>query len=343
MRKFSIIVPVYNTPEKMLRDCLESVLKQVYENFEVIVIDDGSEGTTASIIDEIAEGDSRVRVYHEENAGAGESRNKGIELAAGEYIWFVDSDDFVITDRVLEEIAEVLEESKAEVLSLDYTEFFSEDSKPTEAVYGKLERDKINGKNREEALKTLLSSVRRTFSSSPYNKILKRDFIVRNEIKFAEGVVCEDVYFTAQVVKYAQTFDRYNKAVYAVRRANIGSVTQGGVSRVVTDMVKVFDNLMSREEIRQDKYVMNFLSSPYAYWVGKLAVEEKRREEKRREEKRREEKRRMLGYRYVLGQGSRKDVLLVRYSMKVIGLAGTVFLLRIFFALNPKHFMSPAR
>lgn len=95
----SIIVPVYKV-EKYLQRCIGSILTQTYENFELILIDDGSPDNCGEICDEYAQKDSRIKVIHQENAGVSSARNNGIETACGEYIVFVDSDDYVLNDYI---------------------------------------------------------------------------------------------------------------------------------------------------------------------------------------------------------------------------------------------------
>ena len=90
----SIIVPVYKV-EPYIRQCVESVLGQTYSNFELILVDDGSPDSCGAICDEYAEKDSRVRVIHQENGGVSAARNAGLDIMKGEYVAFIDSDDFV--------------------------------------------------------------------------------------------------------------------------------------------------------------------------------------------------------------------------------------------------------
>ena len=92
--KVSVIVPVYNT-EKYLKQCIDSITAQTLNEIEIIIVDDGSKKECALLCDEIAQKDSRIKVIHKENAGAGMARNTGIEAACGEYIGFVDSDDYI--------------------------------------------------------------------------------------------------------------------------------------------------------------------------------------------------------------------------------------------------------
>ena len=94
MAKIGIIVPVYNV-ELYLNRCMDSILKQTFEDFEVILIDDGSTDKSGQICDEYAEIDTRIQVVHKENSGVADTRNKGLEIVRTEYITFIDSDDYV--------------------------------------------------------------------------------------------------------------------------------------------------------------------------------------------------------------------------------------------------------
>ena len=97
--KISIIVPVYNA-EKYLRHCLDSILNQSFQDFELLLVDDGSKDRSGKICDEYAEKDKRVSVWHQENQGVSVARNVGLEHAQGEWIYFPDSDDIVIENAL---------------------------------------------------------------------------------------------------------------------------------------------------------------------------------------------------------------------------------------------------
>lgn len=100
MPSLSIIIPVYNV-EKYLKECVKSVLMQSIKDFEILLIDDGSKDSSGKLCDEIASTDSRIRVYHKPNGGLSSARNYGIDRALGEYIIFLDSDDFWIDKDIL--------------------------------------------------------------------------------------------------------------------------------------------------------------------------------------------------------------------------------------------------
>ena len=94
MNKISIIIPVYQV-EKYIKRCLDSILSQTYSNLEIILIDDGSRDMSGKICDEYAIKDSRIKVIHQDNAGVSVARNKGLDICTGDYVTFVDSDDFL--------------------------------------------------------------------------------------------------------------------------------------------------------------------------------------------------------------------------------------------------------
>ena len=93
----SIIVPIYNV-EKYLKKCIDSIINQTYKNLEIILVDDGSPDNCGKICDEYAKKDNRIKVIHKENGGVSSARNVGVENATGEYIGFVDSDDYIEKD-----------------------------------------------------------------------------------------------------------------------------------------------------------------------------------------------------------------------------------------------------
>lgn len=95
----SIVIPVYKV-ELYLEKCIESIINQTYKNLEIIIVDDGSPDNCPKICDEYAQKDNRIKVIHKENGGLSDARNAGIDVAAGKYIAFVDSDDYVSNDYI---------------------------------------------------------------------------------------------------------------------------------------------------------------------------------------------------------------------------------------------------
>lgn len=128
MKKVSIIVPVFNVC-RYLPACLESIISQSYHDLEIILIDDGSTDGSSTICDEYAKNDSRIRVIHQNNAGAANAKNAGLDILTGKYVAFVDSDDYVAPDWI-ETLVNVAEANQADVVECAFDKVFSNRSKP---------------------------------------------------------------------------------------------------------------------------------------------------------------------------------------------------------------------
>ncbi len=130
MPKISIIVPVYKV-EKYLRRCLDSIVNQTYPDWECILVDDGSPDNSGKICDEYAEKDKRFKVYHKENEGVAKARITAFENSKGEFITFIDSDDYV-SDLYLEKLLKPIIEDDADMVSCNYYDYFEETGKISE-------------------------------------------------------------------------------------------------------------------------------------------------------------------------------------------------------------------
>ena len=127
MVKISVIVPVYNA-EQYIRKCLDSIITQTYQNLEIICINDGSQDNTAEILNEYAKADSRLVVIHRQNKGLVSARKEAIKIASGEYVCYVDADDW-IGERMLEKLRACIERDKSELAICEFREVNSGDRK----------------------------------------------------------------------------------------------------------------------------------------------------------------------------------------------------------------------
>lgn len=173
--KISIIIPVYNV-EKYLEECINSILVQTFTDFEVLLINDGSKDRSGEICDEFAVKDNRIKVFHQENAGVSAARNKGIENAKGEWICFVDSDDFLLKDFLN-----------------DFLSFFNPQIELL--IQGLLNLKNDDGYQKGTVFETnkIISPVDflKQYNIIPYffgpvGKLFKREIIERNKIRFDE-------------------------------------------------------------------------------------------------------------------------------------------------------------
>lgn len=206
----SIIVPVYNT-ENYLNDCIQSIRNQTYENIEVILINDGSTDTSGVICDEFADKDSRIKVSHQNNSGPSISRNKGIELAQGKYIQFIDSDD-TIDSTMTERLVESINKEIQLVLSGYKTVHLNEDNNTTiqnvtPGVQGIL--------SNEEFIKDFGLFFEQFFINSPCNKLYMSEIIKKNKIRFINHLnMGEDLLFNLDYLNVCKNISVINDALY---------------------------------------------------------------------------------------------------------------------------------
>lgn len=199
----SILVPVYNV-ESYLSQCLDSLINQTYNNLQIVLIDDGSKDNSWSIMQDYATKDNRIEIYHQENAGVATTRNNLLEKIKGEYVLFVDSDDWIELDMVEFLITKVTEEN-AEM-----------------AVCGNVVNNGIPKKNYKEETwgkeKVIEEFLRHTnFNGSLWNKLFSVKLLKNNPTFNPEISYGEDALFTWQLIQEVQNVVVTNKQLYHYR------------------------------------------------------------------------------------------------------------------------------
>ena len=208
----SVIIPVYNV-EEYLRECVDSVLKQTYEAFEVILVDDGSTEGSGDICDEYVEMDTRVQVIHQKNQGLSGARNTGFASANGKYVYFLDSDDWILPET-LEELEDKAEKEEAEVVFFDANSFADN---PEEFLVEQRYIRK-HAYETEEGYKVLekLQKNQEYHSAVPL-LFLKKEFLQDRGIRFESGILYEDMLNTYEVYCKAKRAAHIQKAFYQRR------------------------------------------------------------------------------------------------------------------------------
>lgn len=239
----SIIIPVYKV-EQYLRECVDSVLTQTYRNLEVILVDDGSPDGCPAICDEYVENDSRVKVIHKKNGGLSDARNVGIEMATGEYVVCLDSDDFWIGTDVLEKVVKELE-YHPDILFFDRVTFCMNG----QTIYPKdMQLSSINGKNRAEALTMLMQGGK--FIVSACNKFLKTTLLKEHHVAFKKGIVSEDIDWTYQMMPYVQTMRGFDIPFYGYRRRE-GSITNSIGRKNLDDLLSIIEHWSKDIQVKE--------------------------------------------------------------------------------------------
>ncbi len=216
MAKVSVIVPVYNV-EKYLRECLDSIVNQTLEDIEIICVNDGSTDSSLSILEEYAKNDSRVKIIDKQNSGYGNSMNRGLDSATGEYIGIVESDDF-IKPEMYEELYALAKENDADIVKGDFYHYttYNNDNKKIKAIKEEYADRVINAKK--------CSSILEIYPSI-WSAIYKREFIEKNSIRFLEtpGASYQDTGFTFKTFALAERVYMTTKPYLYYRQDNINS------------------------------------------------------------------------------------------------------------------------
>lgn len=194
IKKTSVIVPVYNV-ERFLGKAVESVLKQTYKNFEIILVDDGSTDSSGDLCDYYAKIDNRIRVIHKKNGGQGMARNIGLSVSVGRYVAFLDSDDFW-HEKYLESLVCVIENENADMAVCQF-EYIDESDIKIEHKRNTGKADIFSG---TDAIKEMLYW--KKFGVAPWAKLYKRE--LWEGVRFAEDRIYEDLATTYKVVANAK-------------------------------------------------------------------------------------------------------------------------------------------
>lgn len=200
----SVIVPVYNV-EKYLDRCLNSILSQTYKNMEIILVDDGSKDSSSAICDKYGEQDNRIKVYHKENGGLSSARNFGIEKAKGDWLYFIDSDDWIDINTINTLINSALK-NDCQIAMGSYI-FCSSQKEFEKADVNK----SIELYTPKEALSEMTSGLKYVFFA--HNRLFKKDLFY--DITFPLGKLFEDMYTIYKVIDKADKIVYNSEAKYA--------------------------------------------------------------------------------------------------------------------------------
>lgn len=216
--KFSIVVPIYNK-EKYLQRCLNSLLLQQYQDFEVVLIDDGSTDNSGDIAKNYINGDRRFRYFYQTNKGVSFTRNRGIDLSKGEYIIFIDADDEIRADFLLNLFTEISGNEYYDIYIYGLTKLYNDGSQRmlTPPFQGEIERERF----KKTFIKIQEQNGLYGFVS---NKVIKRDFLLRNCIYFdTNKKLAEDLDFFLSCYQKCNTFYFINECGYLYYQATEGS------------------------------------------------------------------------------------------------------------------------
>lgn len=253
-KKVSIIIPVYNV-EKYVEEAAMSAIKQTYNNIEIILVDDGATDNSGKICDEMAKLDERVKVFHTENGGLSSARNVGLDAATGDYLMFLDGDDFLEPDAV-ENMYNEIEARDADYVIGNYINTTEEGEKWDKPIFS------------EEQFKEFKLSIEDSFNSffimnsSVCNKIFRREFIENLNLRFVKGLPAEDAIFTTYCFIKSKNVYYVPKLVFNYRQRKGGSIS----TSCSTDY---FEGINKAYRIIYENFRDNDRLEYYRYFYGK--------------------------------------------------------------------------
>ena len=273
MVSVSVVVPVYNV-EEFLGECLESIVNQTLKDIEIICVNDGSKDRSLDILNEYASRDSRITVIDQENGGHAVATNRGMELAEGEYLFLMDSDD-ILELTALEETYNRAEEKNVDfVIFQAVNNYMEKDEYIKEENYSMNELADFVGDSvfSYRDIKDFIFNI----SVTPWSKLYKRDFIEKNSIRFPEGLIFDDNVFFFDVLFAAERITFLRKHLFKRRWYPTSSTRAGDerflnyipISNLIWDIFKRYEVF---DEFKQELYAKK-VSTVY-YWYSQIQNE----------------------------------------------------------------------
>ena len=238
----SIIIPVYNSAP-YLQKCLDSIISQSFIDYEVLMIDDGSSDDSGDIIDSYSHKDSRFHAYHKTNEGVSAARNMGIDYALGSYIYFMDSDDYLV-QTALEKMVQAIEND------YDFVSFnFKIEDEKGHKISNSIYQDKeISLNSKDQLLKFLLRDyMTHKYGWEPWNRLYRRDIIEKNRLRFPPKLnLGEDFAFTLCYLFYVKKYKIISDTLY------IYVQHQGSITNVLKDKYNL------KKPLIQNSYILSY-------------------------------------------------------------------------------------
>lgn len=268
MLMLSVIIPVYNV-EDYLQECIDSVLNQTYHcELEIILINDGSTDKSGLICDRYSARDNRIRVIHKENGGLSSARNIGIKAAIGDYIAFLDSDDFWI-ENTIHHYIKAAKDTQADIIIGNAIRCIASTHKMS--PYPNNIKANVNLIKTEDIIYDILDPSNQ-FQWHVWKNLYRTEFIKANDMYFKNGLLFEDVEWLPRVLSLAKNIEIINKIFVCYRYQRINSITMDNTKRAkrLEDMLEVIHSLSSyfnginMNQKLKKRFYMNF-SKTYIY------------------------------------------------------------------------------
>lgn len=263
--KFSVILPIYNV-EAYLTECAESILSQTYNDYELILVNDGSKDSSLSICEEYAKKYSSIKVVNQPNAGLSMARNNGLSVAQGDYIIFIDSDDFILSNEFLQQVAKRTE-SGTDLIFYKHRRFLDESKTLCECSYSY--KNAIPAPDPASKIRQMVTDD--AFYGSAWIKAIKRSVLTDNKILFEKGLLGEDMEWNYHLMMHTQSIELIDEAYLAYRQRE-GSISQSLKLKNLTDFVYILQKWSEPVNSLKDSDLRLALLGSLAKYYSNLLV-----------------------------------------------------------------------
>ena len=248
--KISIIVPVYNA-QKTIARCIESILNQDYKDFELLLIDDGSKDDSGNICDGYAGQDERVRVIHKENSGVSDTRNQALKEAVGEYLQFLDADDW-ITPNATRLLVESMEKNNCDMVIADFYRVIGERL----SHKGSIDEDGVL--SRENFANLMMENPADFYYGVLWNKLYKKEIIEKHHLNMNPKISwCEDFMFNLEYIRYCENIYVLQVPIYYYVKTKGSLVSQSmTLAKTIRTKLMVFEyyNEFYKQVLSEEEY-----------------------------------------------------------------------------------------
>ena len=266
---FSIIVPIYNV-ERYLEQCIESVIAQDYQNYELILVDDGSPDNSIDICIKYAKKYKNIIVIHKINGGLSDARNAGMRIARGEYLMFLDSDDYWEGEHILSDLARIIKPN-TDLIMYDCTLHYPDDRKE----YFPISKNNLHTDFKSDFEELVSKNI---FRPAAWTKVIKRNIIIENKLFFPEGKNHEDLDWSFNLAEYISSYSLYDSYFYNYRVKRKGAITEFAKIKNTEDLLDItIHHLKGMDNIKEStlykglsKYIISqksFIDDSYNHLI----------------------------------------------------------------------------
>ena len=278
MMKLSIIIPVYNV-EQYLQSCVQSVITQTYQDLQVILVNDGSTDSSGVLCDQLAQQDNRIQVVHKSNGGLSDARNAGLEVATGDYVAFLDSDDVYLQNDGLEQLMTLAQVEQPDVLLFQAVDVYPKHQSIRKAY----DEAWIAAHSGMEVFHQLVRT--QSFNMSACFQLVRRNLLEQHQIYFEKGLLSEDVDWSLRLWRHVSKVRAINLPLYGYQHRE-GSISTTYTIRNLCSYEHIFAKFVKQYNERvvdaaTELYwqtVMGYLAQMYTsclYAYGQIAFKDK--------------------------------------------------------------------